>query len=181
MVTSTMSPTGFLSRDPIGFKGSPYDLYEFLDSIPLNRVDPNGTECSTLIIMGHNFAGFETDVNTVIDELEGKLGQCDRVGVISCSCDTAMNHCKDKLGEEHTIDGWPEVGQLYCKDVVRLLKEAWPAIKASQDAACKDCKCKESKIMFNCQQSMSQCLDKHVKAGTLKFNPCGTTITKPCK
>ncbi len=42
-----MSPkTGrFWGRDPIGFKGSPWDLYESLDSKPLAMVDPYG-ECS---------------------------------------------------------------------------------------------------------------------------------------
>jgi RHS repeat-associated protein len=42
-----MSPLAgrFLGRDPIGFKGSPYGLYEFVDSKPLMMVDPSG-ECS---------------------------------------------------------------------------------------------------------------------------------------
>jgi len=42
MVTSTMSPSGFLSRDPIGFKGSEWNLYEYCESCPLVNLDPSG-------------------------------------------------------------------------------------------------------------------------------------------
>ena len=34
----------FLSRDPIGFEGSPYNLYEFLSSNSLDGVDPTGLD-----------------------------------------------------------------------------------------------------------------------------------------
>ncbi|QDV44431.1 tRNA3(Ser)-specific nuclease WapA precursor [Stieleria neptunia] len=34
----------FLSRDPIGFDGSLWNIYEFLDSTPLSSSDPNGTD-----------------------------------------------------------------------------------------------------------------------------------------
>jgi RHS repeat-associated protein len=39
-----MSPMSgrFLGRDPIGYKGSPYDLYEYLDGQSLFAVDPSG-------------------------------------------------------------------------------------------------------------------------------------------
>ena len=52
MVTSTMSPTAFLSRDPIGYRGSPYDLYEFLDAKPLALVDPSGEIVPILVGVG---------------------------------------------------------------------------------------------------------------------------------
>jgi hypothetical protein len=32
----------FVSRDPIGYGGSPWSLYEFLDGQPFNFVDPSG-------------------------------------------------------------------------------------------------------------------------------------------
>jgi RHS repeat-associated protein len=40
-----MSPKSgrFLGRDPIGYKGSPYDLYEYCESNSIARVDPDGT------------------------------------------------------------------------------------------------------------------------------------------
>jgi RHS repeat-associated protein len=41
-----MSPLAgrFLGRDPIGFEGSEWGLYESLETAPLNRVDPMGEE-----------------------------------------------------------------------------------------------------------------------------------------
>ncbi len=36
----------FVSRDPIGFEGSKWGLYEFLDSGPPNYLDPLGLECA---------------------------------------------------------------------------------------------------------------------------------------
>ena len=51
MVTCTVSPTGFISRDPIGYKGSPFDLYEFLDSSPLFRMDPSGKNPAIIILV----------------------------------------------------------------------------------------------------------------------------------
>jgi RHS repeat-associated protein len=35
----------FLTRDPIGFRGSPYDLYEYCESGPLRFRDPMGMAC----------------------------------------------------------------------------------------------------------------------------------------
>ncbi|XZE37187.1 hypothetical protein SH501x_000144 [Pirellulaceae bacterium SH501] len=34
----------FMSRDPIGFNGSPYDPYEFVEGMPLVKRDPHGLE-----------------------------------------------------------------------------------------------------------------------------------------
>ena len=42
MVTFTMSPTGFLSRDPIGYLGSKGRLDEFLSGNSFSSVDPLG-------------------------------------------------------------------------------------------------------------------------------------------
>ncbi len=36
----------FLTRDPIGFEGSPWNIYEFLESMALSYVDPSGLEIS---------------------------------------------------------------------------------------------------------------------------------------
>jgi len=44
MVTFTMSPNGFLSRDPIGYEGSEWSLYEFVESMPLVKTDPKGLQ-----------------------------------------------------------------------------------------------------------------------------------------
>lgn len=32
----------FISRDPIGFKGSEWNLYEYGDGAPVHKVDPSG-------------------------------------------------------------------------------------------------------------------------------------------
>jgi RHS repeat-associated protein len=34
----------FLSQDPIGFEGSPWNLYEYVGSVPSNSVDPRGLQ-----------------------------------------------------------------------------------------------------------------------------------------
>ena len=39
---STTTTIASFTRDPIGFKGSPYDLYEFCKSHALTRMDPSG-------------------------------------------------------------------------------------------------------------------------------------------
>jgi len=44
MVTSTTTRTESFTRDPIGYKGSPFDLYEFLDTSPLQKYDPMGLD-----------------------------------------------------------------------------------------------------------------------------------------
>jgi RHS repeat-associated protein len=42
-----MSPSAgrFLGRDPIGFEGSPFNLYEFLGGEALTEIDPTGKSC----------------------------------------------------------------------------------------------------------------------------------------
>ncbi len=42
----------FLSRDPIGFEGSPWNLYEFLASSPLHDCDPSGKMIVCVAIAG---------------------------------------------------------------------------------------------------------------------------------
>ena len=43
-----MSPSAgrFLGRDPTGYEGSPWGLYELLDACPLVAYDPSGERCS---------------------------------------------------------------------------------------------------------------------------------------
>ena len=36
----------FISRDPIGFEGSKWNLYEYVDSNPTNMLDPTGLRCT---------------------------------------------------------------------------------------------------------------------------------------
>ncbi len=42
--TSTTTPIGMLTRDPIGFKGSPWNLYEYVGGRPTVLNDPLGEE-----------------------------------------------------------------------------------------------------------------------------------------
>jgi len=44
MVTSTMSPIGFLSRDPIGYGKRDRNLYQYTQSRPLIGMDPRGND-----------------------------------------------------------------------------------------------------------------------------------------
>lgn len=53
--TTTTKPIGFCSRDPIGYEGSEWNLYEYVSSNPLNLVDPFGeleavTTTTTIIV-----------------------------------------------------------------------------------------------------------------------------------
>ncbi len=50
MVAATTSPStttsiGFLTRDPIGYEGSEWSLYELVRSMPLIALDPSGMVC----------------------------------------------------------------------------------------------------------------------------------------
>ena len=45
MIYESRGGLEFFTRDPIGFKGSPYDLYEFVDGNPLGKTDPSGMAC----------------------------------------------------------------------------------------------------------------------------------------
>jgi len=40
--TTTTTTIGFFSRDPIGFEGSPYNLFEYVEGNPLRFTDPYG-------------------------------------------------------------------------------------------------------------------------------------------
>ena len=42
MDTSTTTTPGFLTRDPIGYEGSEWNLYQYLNSSPLYKMDPSG-------------------------------------------------------------------------------------------------------------------------------------------
>ena len=84
-----MSPTAgrFLTRDPIGFEGSEWGLYEFLNSQPVDNVDPTGEISSSDFASG--MLGF-------LDQFSPRVGvrQCYRVCTqiisppIGCVCIT---------------------------------------------------------------------------------------------
>jgi RHS repeat-associated protein len=44
----------FLGRDPIGFEGSEWQLYELLNSCPLANIDPSGLKCCLRTYNTHN-------------------------------------------------------------------------------------------------------------------------------
>ena len=46
--TYTTTAIGFCSRDPIGFEGSEWNLYEYVESNPLNSTDPTGLMCDSV-------------------------------------------------------------------------------------------------------------------------------------
>lgn len=75
----------FCSRDPIGFDGSPYHLYEVFGSQPLVNVDPTGEITSDAFVGG---------VLSLIDNFSPRGGvrqcfrTCTRVGGIGCVCVT---------------------------------------------------------------------------------------------
>jgi RHS repeat-associated protein len=58
----------FLSRDPIGFEGSPWGLYQYVDSSPLNSVDPMGRQRRPTIFRVHACCDF---VETCDDPCDG--------------------------------------------------------------------------------------------------------------
>jgi RHS repeat-associated protein len=69
-----MSPkTGrFMGRDPIGFKGSEWDLYEFLAAQPVSNQDPDG------LLYGNWCGPFTAGPRAPIDWLDGACQSHDR-------------------------------------------------------------------------------------------------------
>jgi RHS repeat-associated protein len=48
-----ISPLGrWATRDPIGYAGSPHNLYEYVDGTPVNIVDPSGQWCESGTVQG---------------------------------------------------------------------------------------------------------------------------------
>jgi len=56
----------FISRDPIGFEGSPWNLYEFLSANPGNQLDPSGkATCGGGVVVGGAAAANPAAATTV--------------------------------------------------------------------------------------------------------------------
>ncbi|AMV32614.1 tRNA nuclease WapA precursor [Pirellula sp. SH-Sr6A] len=53
----------FMSRDPIGYEGSPSNLYEFLDSNLGDRVDPFGLSWTTAGFIYHYYYGWGAPID----------------------------------------------------------------------------------------------------------------------
>lgn len=43
-----------MRRDPIGYKGSPWNLYEYVESRPITFTDPSGQDCPGCTLLGFN-------------------------------------------------------------------------------------------------------------------------------
>lgn len=88
----------FLSRDPIGFEGSKWNLYEYVDSVPTIRLDPSGHAGCTAA----QIAGCQSG------ECKGKrVGNCQVIkilgcNVVFCDCQPSCKPCSPAAG---TI-GW---------------------------------------------------------------------------
>ena len=92
-----MSPSAgrFLERDPSGYEGSPWGLYELLDTRPLIAYDPFGERCSLNI----NFTdGLGKKIKESLGEIEESFGfeadQCDVVAPVCCWSTNAKGKCK---------------------------------------------------------------------------------------
>ncbi|XZE36587.1 RHS repeat domain-containing protein [Pirellulaceae bacterium SH501] len=75
----------FMGRDPIGYAGSEWDLYEFVDSEALNGTDPSGQitiSCNCMCRGGRSMGTWFKDVEV----------ECD--GAASTCCSTACGKCK---------------------------------------------------------------------------------------
>jgi len=84
---STTTTIGFFTRDPIGFRGSPFDLYEFLESSSLQNVDPMGEDtwvCSGQMSNIKTFTLEEVDKDgcTLTSKITLRAQRCFRNGNI---------------------------------------------------------------------------------------------------
>jgi len=85
----------FVSRDPIGFEGSKWCLYEYVDGMPLTRLDPTGM---ALIDIWNVLCGKKPND----PKLTECVAICDEVlppGIIRHQCYALCKEMKDKAGE----------------------------------------------------------------------------------
>ncbi|QDV23099.1 hypothetical protein Q31a_13940 [Aureliella helgolandensis] len=110
------------------------------------------------------------------------------MAVICCSADDTMEECKERY-KDHTIPNWPDLidrkkrpfGWIHCSDIPGMLKKSWPSAASAQTESCKDCDCKESKIVYRCDKKMSKCTAQLLKDKKIAVDPCKTTFVRDCK
>ena len=144
MVASTMSPTGSFSRDPIGYKGSPYDLYEFVSGNPLRFIDPFGwqeIEPSEVPKDCSNFPGPAPEPSPG-NPLPGTEGSGQNCQGAACGIDDWMEPDFGKIPQGTNPVKWfptydPSNGKMNCSLVV-----------CSKDPMAKSpCKCDEREVI----------------------------------
>ena len=87
----------FVSRDPIGYKGSKWNVYEYVGSKPLVSVDSKGLKkvCKINLFAMHDF-----EAERLLERFDWeKVPQCNFLGIVSCR-NTILN---DKIPENHRI------------------------------------------------------------------------------
>jgi RHS repeat-associated protein len=167
----------FCSRDPIGFMGSRWNQYEYTQARPLIGLDPYGLKCTISILMGHSW-----EVNNHLNNEPGKFSKCDRMGAICCNNYHQHRTCKEKNGDDSTVVGsFPLVGDLYCKDVPKMVKGAKKPIDITAGEICDGpCGCKKVTVSYKCGPKMKACVKWLVSKGELDSNPCGSSSTVEC-
>ena len=84
---STTTTLGFLTRDPIGYRGSEWDLYEYCDSSPHGKTDPTGTD--SYWIGGSN----PFDHSTICVDKQGGGYYCCAIGGVGRGKSSGSSSC----------------------------------------------------------------------------------------
>jgi len=115
---STTTTIGFFTRDPIGFDGSEWGLYEFSNSRSLTMVDPSGTVCQQPCVPRDKTTccadAFKLAVN---GGMQGRAFCCDG-GMVACvwgqnlpgvnpAAKSLMEKCVQQHEDQHVRDSGP--------------------------------------------------------------------------
>ena len=104
-----MTEAKFRARDPVGFVGSQWNLYEFLNGQPITNVDPSG-EAVSILVVGCVVACAAVPASYAIGEIgcasaddgngAGAFGRCLRrfaEGLQSDTCANVVSFGRTKL------------------------------------------------------------------------------------
>jgi hypothetical protein len=130
----------FCSKDPIGYRGGSWGLYEYVGSNSLRRIDPSGLEvCTIKIFAGHNFE--------VVDMIDSEVGDDDVlpdeifIGGVGCAIDLGGESIEDVIGEKYpcnSIPDFPNVnGVLTFQNAPKVLETAFKKAQAQANNLCK--------------------------------------------
>jgi RHS repeat-associated protein len=173
----------FMARDPIGYWGSAFLVYEYVNGSPLRFLDPFGLKCVTYIYVGH-LGNVTASVNAVDPK---KIDPCDKLGVACCFIENTMEHCVKHVGNDNVIPDWPplDLGPrnqlIYDKDWPVIFDALLDSVVYSMDDSCNDkCKCKRASTVFLCDWDSYHGIQEQVQAGKMTKNWCNMVVDMNC-
>jgi len=86
------------SRDPIGYAGSLWNLYEFVDSAPLVKSDPSGNAALSPLIPGQ--CSYRNFMRWVTDETDSLASWVSKIKPCPCTLKCKLKYCDGTIEEQ---------------------------------------------------------------------------------